>query len=126
MSVTVMSFRAGSNVYALAAGCVEGVGSERSEAPHLLWALSGRLPEFAGGRRTLHVVAGGRRTMVTVDGPIELVELESADIAPCRTTTSPMIMGFARGGGTHLMALLDADRLVEIVQEAATGSLSEI
>jgi hypothetical protein len=126
MSVTVMTFRAGSNAYALAAGCVEGVGPERMEAPHLLWALRGHLPEFVGGRRTLHVVAGGRRTMVTVDGPIELVELESVDIAPCRTTTSSMIMGFARADGANVIALLDADRLVEIVHQAATGTVSEI
>jgi hypothetical protein len=126
MSVTVMKFRAGSNVYAVAAGCVEGVGPERSEAPHLGWALGGQLPEFTGGRRTLHVVAGGRRTMVTVDGPIELVDLESVDIAPCRTTTSSMIMGFARVDGANVIALLDADRLVEIVHEAATGTDSEI
>lgn len=126
MSVTVMTFRAGANVYAVAAGCVEGVGPERTEAPHLAWALGRHLPEFTGGRRTLHVVAGGRRTMVTVDGPIELVDLESGDIAPCRTTTSSMILGFARADGESVIALLDADRLVEIVHEAATGTDSEI
>jgi hypothetical protein len=126
MSVTVMKFRAGPNAYALAAGCVEGVGPERSSVPHLAWVLSGELPDFAGGRRTLHVTSGGRRSMVTVDGPIELVDLESVDIAPCRTTTSSMIMGFARAGGAHVIALLDADRIVEILHQAATGTVSEI
>jgi len=126
MSVTVMKFWAGPNVYALAAGCVEGIGPERPSVPHLRWVLSGEIPEFSGGRRTLHVAARGQRTMVTVDGPIELVELGSDDIAPCRTTTSSMIMGFARAGGSHVVALLDADRVVEILHQAATETLSEI
>jgi hypothetical protein len=37
-----------------------------------------------------------------------------------------MIMGFARADGANVIALLDADRLVEIVHEAATGTDSEI
>jgi hypothetical protein len=122
MSVTIMRFRAGSNAYAIAAGCVEAVGAARPAVPHLAWVLGGEVPDFGGGARTLHLAARGQRSEVTVDGPIELMDLESGDITPCRTTTSAMILGFARTT-TGVVPLLDADRVVELLQQSSGGGL---
>jgi hypothetical protein len=121
MTVTVMKFRAGAQQFAVAAGCVERVGPPQSSAPHLTWVLGRGIPEFAGGARTLLIATRGTRSEVTVDGPIELVDLAADDIAPCRTTTSPVIMGFARTS-SGVVALLDADRFVEILASGPRGN----
>ena len=122
MTVTVMKLRAGSGTYALAAGCVDAIGPARPEAPHLVWVLHRQLPDFAGGARTLRLVSRGTGVEVTVDH-VELVELNSDDIAPCRTTTSSKVLGFARNRD-GVFALLDADHIVELVRQAITGDVA--
>jgi chemotaxis signal transduction protein len=126
MSVAVMRFRAGANGYAIAAGCVEGVGPGRPDIPHLRQLLDtnetgGRDSERGSqrdGERTLRLVVRGQRLEVTVDGPIDVVEIAREDITPCRTSLSPRILGFAKLDG-DMYALLDVERLFQ--EEHAPG-----
>jgi hypothetical protein len=124
MSVTVMKFRAGSHVYAVAAGCVAAIGPPRMGVPHLGWVLNKQLPELAAGTRTLQLAAREYRVEVIVDGPVELVDLEPADIAPCHTATSTRILGFARGHD-GVFVLLDAVAIVGAVRESETLDLAK-
>jgi len=117
MRVTVLRFRAGQGVFALAAGAVASIGAVRADIPHLSWVLERQLPELTTGSRALQVVDRSQRVEVVVDGPVEVIELAVDDIAPCRTTTSATIMGFARRDD-GVVALLDAARLVELVRDA--------
>jgi hypothetical protein len=110
-----MKFRAGDNGYAVAAGCVEGVGPARQGVRHLAQLLAGVTDGDDAGIRTLQLVSRGRRFEITVDGPVEVVELSSGDITPCRTPLDGRILGFARLKG-DMYALLDADRLAELAR----------
>lgn len=123
MSVTVLRFRVGESAFALAAGCVETIGPVRTEVPHLSWVLERQLPTITTGSRTLHVVAPSGRVELMVDGPVEVMELDTDDVAPCRTTASSTVMGFARAGD-EVVALLDAAVLVELVHKAAPEELA--
>jgi hypothetical protein len=124
MSVTVMKFRAGPHVYAVAAGCVAAVGPPRMGVPHLGWVLSKQLPEPIAGTRTLQLASREHRVEVIVDGPVELVDLEPSDIAPCTTTTSSRILGFARGDD-GVFVLLDAVAIVGAVRESEAVDLAK-
>jgi len=118
MSVAIMRFRAGASGYAVAAGCVEGVGPARPGVPHLVQLLDARTAGDHPGAhhddsdhvRTLRLVVRGQRLEVAVDGPIDVVEIARDDITPCRSTLSSRILGFARLDG-DMYALLDADNL---------------
>ena len=128
MSVAIMRFRAGANGYAVAAGCVEGVGPARPGIPHLAQLLqTGASGERDAERdaehdaehdgvRALRLVARGQRLEVAVDGPIDVVEIAREDITPCRSTLSSRILGFARLDG-DMYALLDAESLVQVERE---------
>ena len=123
-SVTIVRFRAGAHSYGIAAGCVLNIAAARPDVPHLAWLLLGGLSEFASGARTLQIASNGRSGDVMVDGPIEVIELESSDIAPCRTTTSSITLGFVRRDG-GVFALLDAERVVDLLRDSTNGQTPE-
>lgn len=116
MSVAVMRFWAGASGYAVAAGCVEGVGPARPGVPHLAQLLSGAPTTTDAGVRTLQLVAHGKRIEVTVDGPVDVVEIAREDITPCPTTLSSKVLGFARLNG-DMYGLLDTERLIELAHQ---------
>ena len=82
MSVSVLTFRSGETLFALAAGSVVGVGPALHGAPH----LADVLPNLSRGdhhhARSLRVAVAGDGVDVTVDGPIKLAVLSPTDIAP--------------------------------------------
>jgi len=117
MSVAIMRFRAGANGYAVAAGCVEGVGPAHPGVPHLRQLLgagaTGDHDRDRDSERTLRLAVRGQRLEVAVDGPIDVVEIARGDITPCRSTLSSRILGFARLDG-DMYALLDAELLFKV------------
>ena len=123
MTVAIMRFWAGPSRYAIAAGCVEGIGPARRDVPHLALLLGATVARERD-TRTLTLVARGHRGEVTVDGPVEFLELKATDVAPCRTTASTTLLGFARVDGS-LYGLLDAERVVALTRESAIGVARE-
>jgi hypothetical protein len=114
-SVPIIRFRAGTNVYALAAGCVTGVGAARSGVPHLARVMGDDVEDSAEGARALTLAVDREVAEIIVDSPVALVDLVAEQIAPCRTTTNPNVMGFARDT-EGMYAILDAARLIELVR----------
>jgi hypothetical protein len=114
VTVSILRFHAGSTAYAVAAGNVLEVASARPGVPHLATVLGDAAP---AGDRLLRIAAGGRGADVIVDGPVELVDLDVDDIAPCRNraVANAAIMGFARDAD-RVFVLLDAANLVALLR----------
>jgi hypothetical protein len=112
MSVAIMRFKAGTSGYAVAAGCVERVGPARPGVPHLAQLLTGASTTPDAGVRTLQLVSRGQRLDITVDGPVDVVEIAREDITPCPATLGSKVLGFARLSG-DMYALLDTESLIE-------------
>jgi hypothetical protein len=110
-----MRFRAGASVYALAAGCVTAVAAARPGVPHLARVMGADLEDSAEGARALTLVVDREIAEIIVDSPVSLIDLETEQIAPCRTTTHPSVLGFARDP-EGMYAILDAVRLIELVR----------